>query len=105
MKHFIKKPDLNAIFYSKNEEERREERFLAFEAEFDINRPFEIEWSTDDKYFVYRDGIYFYRPQYESEEKNKIELNELQELLDPQHNTAVYVGQSPHFYEFELRNE
>jgi hypothetical protein len=98
MKHFVPKPDLAGIFNSKSEEERREERYLAFEAEFDINRPFEVEWSSADKYLIYKGGIYFYKPQYDGRWTD----SSFSELVDSEHSAAVFESESPHFYAYRF---
>jgi|CryBogDrversion2_7_1035282.scaffolds.fasta_scaffold173423_2 phosphoenolpyruvate synthase/pyruvate phosphate dikinase len=66
MKHNIPAPDLVTQYANASKEQRRELAYLAFEAEFDINRPFEIEWAKDDKYFVYEDYAYYYKPAHPS---------------------------------------
>lgn len=98
MKHNIEKPNLSAIFYAQSAEDQREERYLAFEAEFDINRPFEVEWSSDDKYLIYQGGIYFYKPQYEQLQ----DAESFKQLLDLEHQSAVFEVETPHFYEYRL---
>lgn len=98
MKHNVEKPDLAAIFNAQTPEEQREERYLAFEAEFDINRPFTVDWSSDDKYLIYQGGIYFYKPQYEQLQ----DVESLKQLLDSEHQGAVFELETPHFYEYRL---
>jgi hypothetical protein len=88
MKHEIPAPDLVGQYQNASKENRREQVLLAFEAEYDIDRPFEVEWGKDDTHFIYGNHIYFYKPQYPQG---------LDELV-----TTTLVSESPHLCEFEL---
>jgi hypothetical protein len=64
MKHNVPAPDLVKRYLNATKDERREMIFLAFEAEFDADRPFSLDWKDNDDYFQF-DGIsYLYKPQY-----------------------------------------
>jgi len=86
MKHFIKHPDIVLQYINASKLERREQVLLAFEAEYDIDRPFEVEWGDHDKYFTYQENLYFYKPQYPAGLENV--------------DNEKLLSQSPHFYEF-----
>jgi hypothetical protein len=62
MKHNIPAPNLVEQYQKASAEDRREMSFLAFEAEFDVNRPFEVEWKEGDSYFEYEGETYYYKP-------------------------------------------
>lgn len=87
MKHNIPKPDLITQYENASPEERRELVFLAFEAEFDINRPFELDWAQDDKYFTYEDYVYYYKPAHP---------NGLDEM-----SNFEFVSESPHLCQYK----
>jgi hypothetical protein len=89
MKHNVIHPDLVLQYSKATPEERRELIFLAFEAEFDANRPFTLQWGPEDKYFGFEGYTYVYKPQYP-------------EAID---ETALGLGQfeseSPHFVQYK----
>ena len=100
MKYNIPAPDLAKQYRDGTPEERREQAWLAFEAEYDINRPFEVQWGPDDRYFSYEDALYIYKPQYQDEIANGVELADILKpyvLLTPK-----ILSESPHLIEFVL---
>ena len=100
MKYNIPAPDLAKQWQDSTQEERREQAWLAFEAEYDINRPFEVQWGPDDKYFSYKDASYIYKPQFQQEISNGVELVDILKpyvLLTPR-----ILSESPHLIEFVL---
>jgi hypothetical protein len=100
MKYNIPAPDLAKQYKESTTEGRREQAWLAFEAEYDINRPFEVQWGPDDTYFTYEDSLYIYKPQYQEEISNGIELADILKphvLLTPR-----ILSESPHLIEFVL---
>lgn len=84
MKDPIKFSETVAQYNASSPEERRLQILLAFEAEYDIARPFSVDWAENDSYFIYESYKYYYKPQY------------------PQGVDGDKVSESPHFYEFEL---
>jgi hypothetical protein len=100
MKYNIPEPDLAKQWKDANQEDRREQAWLAFEAEYDINRPFEVQWGPDDAYFSYKDALYIYKPQYQDAISRGIELAE---ILKPHVlATPKILSESPHLIEFVL---
>jgi hypothetical protein len=100
MKHRIPTPDLAKQWQDASPEDRREIAYLAFEAEYDINRPFEIIWAEDDRYFSFKNNIYIYKPQYEVELE---QIESPEDLLKPfVLLTPALTSESPHLYEFIL---
>lgn len=89
MKHFIEHPDLVEQYNTASAEERREQILLAFEAEYDINRPFSVDWAEGDTCFTYEGHVYFYKPQYPNG-------------LDGVVTGETLVSQSPHLYEYKV---
>ena len=88
MKHEIPAPDLVGQYYNASTDERREQVLLAFEAEYDIDRPFEVEWAPNDTHFAYGEYVYFYKPQYP---------NGLDDIV-----TGKFISESPHLCEYLL---
>lgn len=88
MKHRIPPPDLVTQYATSSKEERRELAFLAFEAEFDINRPFEVEWAENDTCFTYEGYRYFYKPQYPAG---------LDDVV-----TGEFISESPHLCQYRV---
>jgi hypothetical protein len=88
MKHNIPPPDLVTQYANATKEERRELTYLAFEAEFDINRPFEIDWADDDKYFTYEGYVYYYKPAHP---------DGLAEF-----DTAEFIVETPHLCQYKF---
>ena len=88
MKHNIPAPDLVTQYATASKEYRRELAYLAFEAEFDINRPFEVQWAEDDKYFTYEGYVYYYKPAHPNGLAN--------------FETAEFISESPHFCQYRV---
>ena len=86
MKHNIPAPDLVKKYQDSTPEQRREDILLAFEAEYDINRPFEVEWAENDTHFTYEGLTYFFKPQY----PNGLDV------------TGEFLSESPHLCEYKL---
>jgi hypothetical protein len=100
MKYNIPAPDLAKQYQEGTPEERRLQAWLAFEAEFDINRPFEVQWGPEDKYFAYTNSFYIYKPQYQKEIS---ESTELVEILKPYITQSIRIlSESPHLIEFVI---
>ena len=100
MKYEIPTPDLADEYKSADPIQRREIVKLAFEAEFDINRPFDVEWGEDDKYFMHDEFLYLYKPVYRSQVD---QVNHVEQLVDFGLATdAKLISESPHLYQFRL---
>lgn len=91
MKHYIMTPNLEKEYQEANAAARREQILLAFEAEYDINRPFDVEWCNNDEYFVYDKDLYIYKPQHGARSKEIVAIAD-KELL----------SESPHFYQYKI---
>jgi hypothetical protein len=100
MKYNIPEPDLAKQWKEANQEERREQAWLAFEAEFDINRPFEVQWGPQDMFFSYKEFSYIYKPQFQEEISKGTELSAI--LKDHVTSTPKMISESPHLIEFIL---
>jgi hypothetical protein len=101
MKYNIPAPDLAKQYQEGTQEERRLQAWLAFEAEYDINRPFEVQWGPEDKYFSYEDALYIYKPQYQEDIKDG---KEFADILKPYVVlTPRILSESPHLIEFVLK--
>jgi hypothetical protein len=86
MKPSMNFADLVSKYNNASVEERHKQILFAFEAEYDVDRPFEVEWAENDSHFTFNGYTYFYKPQYPEGLDNVV--------------TGELVSQSPHFYEF-----
>lgn len=93
MKHRIQPPNLTEEYLSADQEGRRQQVFLAVEAELDVNRPFSIEWGPNDLYFSIRERLYFYRHTGLNLLETEIINSKPIEILDI----------TPHLAEFEFK--
>jgi len=96
MKHGIQPQNLSEIFFNLNDEDKKLEILLAFEAEFDIVRPFDVEWKENNLYFTYEDCIYFYKPQYREYDINNVESYFTKVINRP----IKIVTETPHLFQF-----
>lgn len=100
MKYNIPPPNLVSQYNTGSPTERREMIFLAFEAEFDIDRPFELDWGPDDKYFMYDSHLYLYKPQYAARLE---EIDNIGEFIDSRlAGIPVLTTETPHFFQFTV---